>query len=67
MLESLLMVETMKINLRELILIKDRRIMCNWCKVLYEQNGRNLYDQCKIQGGKCLVRKKLEGNKNGDK
>lgn len=41
--------------------------MCNWCKVLYEQNGRNLYDQCKIQGGKCLVRKKLEGNKNGDK
>lgn len=53
------MVAYMKINLRELMLIKDRRIMCNWCKVLYGQDSRCLYDRCKEQGGKCLIKQKF--------
>ena len=57
----------MKINLSELMLIKDRRIMCNWCKVLFGQDSRCLYDRCKEQGGKCddFVNNETEENNKG--
>lgn len=50
----------MNINMRELVLIKDRKKMCNWCQVLHDKKEVSLYDTCKEKGGKCLVRKKLE-------